>query len=142
MLGSSSVRLKYCANAMCVFGWEAEYFEGNYRNSVRFVLCTLTVASLAWCIIMAYTVVITTVESLPAYNTDEVEEGGEQDGRQLGVAHAEQMQEGVLDEVASPVPLQLGRAHVLHDVLQAEDAPHLWRKIQDVFRWIYPLNIL
>ena len=67
---------------------------------------------------------------LPAYNTDEVEESGEQYGRQLGVAHTEQLHEGVLDEVAPPVPLKLSGAHVLHDVLQAQDAPNLWREIQ------------
>ena len=117
LLGSSNVRLNYCATV----------FSGGTQNILR-----------------AYNkvILITTVESLPAYNTDEVEEGGEQDGRQLGVAHAEQLQEGVLDEVTSPVPPQLGRADVLHDVLQAEDAPHLWRKIQDVYRWIYPFYIL
>ena len=44
----------------------------------------------------------------------------------------EQLHEGALDEVAPPVPLQLGGAHVPHDVLQTENATHLWREIQIV----------
>ena len=67
---------------------------------------------------------------LPPNNANKVEEGGQQDGHELCLAHAEELHEGVLDEVAPPVPLQLGGAHVLHDVPQTVNAPHLWSEIQ------------